>query len=420
MNDPFQTSEELYNIGIFEAVGIELEYMIADSGTLDVQPICDKILFEISGSYENEVYPDGESGFSAWSNELALHVLEFKSLKPIPDLTGAGKLFQKEVASANRILEKYNAGLLPTAMHPWMKPEHEFRIWPHGNREIYNTFDRIFGCRGHGWSNLQSIHINLPFRNNDEFIKLHTAIRVLLPVMNALSASSPFIEGGFSGFHDTRMEVYRTNSSLIPSVTGSIIPEPATGIDNYKETILNRIYSDLETLDPDKIISHEWVNARGCIARFERGAIEIRTNDIQECPAADIACARLVIEILKKLVNEELSSFEEQINADTESLYKVLLSVIKNGTSAFIEDAGYLRIFGLKNRCYAVEFWEKMAELNFSDSGTDSVFLSNIFKHGNLSERILRSAGKTPSKQQLFSVYSDLSLCLSEGNQYIP
>jgi len=233
MNEPAQSSEEVYSIGLFEATGIELEYMITMSDTLDVLPVCDRILHEISGSYENEVYPDGNSGFSAWSNELALHVIEFKSLKPIPDLTGAGELFQREADSANKILEKFNAELLPTAMHPWMNPDKEFRIWPHGNREIYNAFDRIFGCKGHGWSNLQSMHINLPFRNNDEFVRLHTAIRILLPVINALTASSPFIEGKFSGFHDMRMEVYRTNSRLIPSITGLIIPEQVTGIDDY-------------------------------------------------------------------------------------------------------------------------------------------------------------------------------------------
>jgi hypothetical protein len=420
MNDPSHTSEEIYDIGLFEAAGIELEYMIVDSMNLDVLPICDSVLHEISGTYENEVYPDGESGFSAWSNELALHVIEFKSLKPVTDLSNIGGLFQKEVTYANSILKKYNARLLPTAMHPWMNPEREFKIWPHGNREIYNTFDRIFGCRGHGWSNLQSMHINLPFMNNDEFVKLHTAIRILLPMINALSASSPFIEGRFSGFYDTRVEVYRTNSIIIPSITGKIIPEPVTGIDDYRDHILSRIYSDLSKYDPDKIISHEWVNARGCIARFERGTIEIRTCDIQECPAADIACAKLIIAILKKLVNEEISTIDEQLNLNTESLYNILLTVIKKGSDTIIDNYEYLRIFGLKKPCTALQFWKTMHELYFFDSIEDSIFLSHIFKYGNLSERIIRAAGETPSKERLFSVYKELSLCLSKGIQYSP
>lgn len=420
MNERHQSSNNLYPIGLFEATGIELEYMIADSVTLNILPICDLVLSEISGSMDNEVHPEGEEGFPAWSNELALHVIEFKSLNPIRDLSDSGSSFQRQVSAANKLLVKHNARLLPTAMHPWMNPDREFRIWPHGSRTIYETFDRIFGCRGHGWSNLQSMHINLPFRNNDEFIKLHTAIRILLPVINALTASSPFIQGKFSGFHDTRLEVYRTNSKLIPSLTGLIIPEPVLGIDEYRKTILARIYSDLEKHDPERIISHEWVNARGCIPRFSRGTIEIRTCDVQECPGADIACAGLIIEVLKKLVDEKISSFNEQLAPDTFSLYKILMSVIKNGGSAVIEDLNYLRIFGFKKKCKAIELWEKLAGLSLSDPGADYLYLSNIFKYGNLSARILKAAGKYPSPEKLFSIYKNLSLCLADGIQFIP
>jgi hypothetical protein len=32
------------------------------------------------------------------------------------------------------------------------------------------------------------------------------------------------------------------------------------------------------------VLRHEWVNARGAIARFDRSAIEIRVLDVAECP----------------------------------------------------------------------------------------------------------------------------------------
>ncbi|HOP63535.1 MAG TPA: glutamate-cysteine ligase family protein [Spirochaetota bacterium] len=418
MNDPLHAADTIYNLGLFEATGIELEYMITDSDTLDVMPICDKILFDISGSIDNEVYPDGEDGFSAWSNELALHVLEFKSLNPVRDIKGAGHLFRREINTANRLLEKYNAKLLPSAMHPWMIPDAEFKIWPYGNREIYEAFDRIFGCKGHGWSNLQSLHINLPFKNNEEFRKLHTAIRILLPVINALTASSPFVEGKFSGFHDYRLEIYRTNSIKIPSITGYIIPEPVQGIEEYNTEILDRIYQDLENFDPTGILKEEWINARGCIARFDRGAIEIRTSDIQECPEADIACASLIIEVLKKLVYEEISSIDEQLSHETYPLYKILLSVARNGDTV-IDDPDYLHVFGLKKPCSALNFWEQMASLFFPDAGPEAPYLSNIFKHGNLSRRILNATGLSPSRDTLKSIYKKLSASLATGEQFL-
>ena len=88
---------------------------------------------------------------------------------------------------------------MPTGMHPWMDPAREFELWPHGDREIYAAFDRIFDCRGHGWANLQSMHLNLPFADDDEFGRLHAAIRALLPLLPALAASSPFADGHARG-----------------------------------------------------------------------------------------------------------------------------------------------------------------------------------------------------------------------------
>jgi hypothetical protein len=85
--------------------------------------------------------------------------------------------------------------LLPTGAHPLMDPFTETRLWPHEHKEIYNLYNRIFDCRGHGWSNLQSTHLNLPFSGDAEFKKLHAAIRLLLPLIPALSASTPLLDG---------------------------------------------------------------------------------------------------------------------------------------------------------------------------------------------------------------------------------
>ena len=419
MNDPVITSALQYPMGLFEGTGIELEYMIVDSSTLDVLPICDKVLSSVSGTSDNEVYPESASGIAAWSNELALHVLEFKTTEPLKKLDGADSLFHRQVVNANNILKPYGAKLMPTAMHPWMNPDKEFRIWPHGSREIYNAFDSIFGCKGHGWSNLQSMHINLPFKNNDEFIKLHTAIRILLPIINALTASSPFKEGGYSGFNDTRMEVYRTNSAKIPSITGYIIPEPVRGIDEYRTIILERIYSDLKPYDPEGRISHEWVNARGCIPRFSRGSIEIRTSDIQECPAADIACARLIIEVLKNLADQSLCDFSRQLNFNTSELYDIIISVIKEGDSAIIRNEGYLDIFRLKPPCTSIEIWQALAERLTSPDFNPPGELSEIFRFGNLSSRILKKTGISPDKNKLRDIYNSLALCLASNRQFI-
>ena len=176
---------------LFQAFGIELEYMIVDIETLDVKPIADEVLKSLAGEITNEI----TFGSVTWSNELALHVIELKCSAPTGNLQQLAVDFEEAVQQMNSALAQFNAQLMPSAAHPWMNPETETVRWPHDNAEIYATYDRIFNCKGHGWSNLQSMHINLPFANDEEFGRLHAAIRTLLPIMPALSASSPILDG---------------------------------------------------------------------------------------------------------------------------------------------------------------------------------------------------------------------------------
>ena len=206
---------------LFQGYGVELEYMIVDRDTLDVKPITDELLKHELGEYGS----DFENGIVTWSNELVLHVIELKSTKPESDFEALQLSLQDNVRLINTILYEHHAMLLPTAAHPFMDPAKETRLWPHDNNEVYSIYNKIFDCTGHGWSNLQSTHLNLPFADPVEFGKLHAAIRLVLPLLPALCASSPILGGKASGYLDTRLTYYKTNQSRIPSITGQVIPE---------------------------------------------------------------------------------------------------------------------------------------------------------------------------------------------------
>ena len=156
---------------LFEGYGVELEFMLVERDSLNVAPLADKVLEVQAGTLQNEV----EVGPLCWSNELVLHVIELKTNGPAPQLTGLAEDFQRGIAQIGAHLEPLGARLLPGGMHPWMNPLTETRLWPHGDSSIYAAYNRIFGCQGHGWSNLQSTHLNLPFCGDDEFARLHAA-----------------------------------------------------------------------------------------------------------------------------------------------------------------------------------------------------------------------------------------------------
>lgn len=403
--------------GLFDCYGIELEYMIVDAESLDIRPIADRLLLNERGEIEDEL----EHGAFAWSNELALHVIELKTNGPSPTLDGLATGFSKEIKAVNALLARHGARLLPTGMHPWFDPEREFQIWPHGRRTIYETFDRIFDCSGHGWANLQSMHVNLPFANDEEFGRLHAAVRALLPILPALGASTPFIEGRHPGTLDTRLDVYRHNAKRVPSVSGRVIPEPIFTRRDY-ETMLEGIYADLAPEDPAGLLRHEWVNSRGCIARFDRMAIEIRVLDTQECPQADIAIAAAVSRVLRSLCEPDADRQRRLRALETDHLARIFQAAVITGDAAKIDDDGYSAALGLDGSPKSAgEIWRRLLErdvLSDPDLAAHVPVLEVIVEEGPVAKRLLRRLGTNPSRSALHTAYREMADCLSEGTLF--
>lgn len=406
-------------LGIFEGCGIELEYIIADSKTLNVMPASDEVLRSVSGRYTTD-YHDGNMG---WSNELVSHVIEIKNNDPLPSLKGLSKAFHKQIKEINKILSPIGGRLMPSAMHPWMDPKKETRIWDHRYRRVYETYDRIFNCRRHGWANVQSMHINISFNGDDEFGRLHAAIRLLIPMIPALAASSPVVQGKITGLHDTRLRHYARNQRKVQSIMGKIIPEPVYTEAEYREKILAKMYRDIAEYDHEEILRNEWLNSRGAIPRYERDAMEIRIADTQECPRADIAIAEIVISALKLLTSEKWASHEEQQAWRANTLLSLFNRCIRDSGSAVIDNARYLAMFGLtEKKITASGLWkhliaESMKQKRISAGSLE--ILDIITQEGTLSQRILRSLGKRPSRKKLETVYGKLCECLAENRLFI-
>lgn len=403
-------------IHLFQGYGIELEYMLVDRDSLKVRPITDELIKHVTGAYQS----DYENGIVTWSNELVLHVVELKSTKPESNLSALENAFATNVRRINTILASSNAMLMPTAAHPFMDPMTETRLWPHDNNEVYDVYNRIFDCRGHGWSNLQSTHLNLPFYDDEEFAKLHAAVRIVLPLLPALCASSPILDGNLTGMLDTRLKYYKTNQSKIPSITGRVIPEAVFSKRNYLNTIYEKIKADIAPHDPDNVLNPIWVNSRGAIPRFDRGSIEIRIMDIQECPSADIAIVSLVIETIKALVNEKFIDFENQTKWKTDVLAQLLDKIIVKGQEVIIEDREFLEVFGLSlGRASVGDVWyhivDRLVRSGNAAVATGRREIDTILREGALGQRIVSAVGR----ESMESVYRRLCDCLDQNRMFL-
>jgi gamma-glutamyl:cysteine ligase YbdK (ATP-grasp superfamily) len=416
------------SIHLFQAFGVELEYMVVDRDTLNVRPVVDKLLQQAGTLPGAEVEAEGNPDYPnqvefediAWSNELTLHVLELKTTSPAKKLEGLDQSFHRHITRINQMLADMNCMLLPGGMHPTMDPFKEMVLWPHDYSEVYSIFNKIFDCRGHGWANLQSAHLNLPFdgdaADGDEFGRLHAAIRFLLPILPALSASTPIMDAKVTGVLDNRLEVYRTNSRAIPAAAAMVIPEPVYTRADYENVILEEIYRQYAPHDPNGTMRYEWANSRGAIARFMRNTIEVRVLDVQECPAMDVAICAAITSVLRAIVEGRIGDLAELRKWEVAPLHAILLDVIRAADQAVISDARYLEALGMKApRATAQEVWSHLIANTMAKEPSFGTFrpqLEVLLNKGPLARRLLNSTGPTPDRRKIIDTYRQLSECL--------
>ncbi|MFA6046194.1 MAG: glutamate-cysteine ligase family protein [Phycisphaerales bacterium] len=424
-------------IHLFQAFGVELEYMVVNRRSLDVMPIVDEVLKRAATLPGADAYTDEDAepgypnevalGDISLSNELVLHVLEMKTTKPAPTLEGVDRKFAAAVRTADEVLAEFDAMLLPTGMHPWMDPMRETKVWPHDYSPVYNTFNRIFDCRGHGWSNLQAAHLNLPFHIDQdtplsEFGRLHAAIRVLLPFMPALSASTPMMDGRLTGVMDNRLEVYRTNSAKVPQAAGLVIPEMVYTKADYEGKILGEIYKAYAPHDPDGVLKYEWANSRGAIARFMRDTIEVRVLDVQECPKADGAIVSAITSVIRGLVEGRIGDLEALKRREVGPLHRQLLATIRDAERAEIQDVSLAKELGWRGGGSPTlpELWQSLVEASLPAGPRPEWYapLMVILGEGSLARRISKAIGVSAARSHVHDVYAHLAACLHDNEMF--
>lgn len=402
---------------LFESITVAPRCMVVDRETLAVRPIVDRIFREITGGDAAQVL----RGEMRWTSALPAHVVSIEPVKGVRSPRTLERKLNAEIRTLDAALAKHGAILLPTAAHPFMDPASETVLWPGRGHEVYEAYDRVLGCRQHGWSNSQSLRLDLPFSTDEEFTKLHAAVRMVLPIIPALCASSPLLDERATDALDARLAAWGQRTVKLPELAGPLIPEAVFTQEDYYREIFAPIGKALAAVDPDGVLDHLSANARVAVARFDQGTISVRVIDAQECVSADLATAELVIAVIKAMVQGRwVSSYLQRAwgEADLVAIYQ---RVVKDGLRAVINDKDYLLMFGVlrEEKMSARELWAHLIQETRSGL-SEHVLLhgSTILKNGNLADRILRRTGRKPSRQKLVQVYRDLSTCLAEDKGF--
>ena len=301
MHKAGQRSRPRKRYNTLEVLGPEHEFSIINE-FLQPLPIVDKVIKKLCGRIKNNVVYEGY----IFGKELQAHTAEFKAVTPFSSPLLFEETMYRAVLEITSVLDGFKAFLLGLGMHPTLDLN-EAKVWDHRDRGIYHALDHIFDLKQHGWLNIQSFQLNLPYRNEPEGVRLYNTVASIIPYIPAISASSPIYDLKFGGFIDNRLHFYRNNQKQVPSITGDVVPKPIDSFQTYRNMTVRKYSADLRKVGaPRSILNKDWINSRGAVIRHNRKAIELRIMDEQECIKSDVALSCFIRALLRGLIFEEI------------------------------------------------------------------------------------------------------------------
>jgi glutamate---cysteine ligase / carboxylate-amine ligase len=256
-------------------VGVEEEFSILHPQTLDLVPRFEE-LREISRS--DPVLHDSVAG------ELISSEIEIISGIG-DDLAHALGRQRERRARLFALAGAHGAALGATGTHPWA----DYREQPIIDTEHYRRVED--GLKYVAWrNNTFSLHVHLGARDIDRAVRACDRLRPVLPLLLAISANSPFLDGRDSGLHSARTQ------SFTKSFPRCGVPDAFGSWRAYREYIelLQRTNSIVE-------FTQVWWSVR---PHFSFGTVEVRICDAQATAQESDALAGLMVACIAQALRD--------------------------------------------------------------------------------------------------------------------
>jgi carboxylate-amine ligase len=247
-------------------VGIEEEFSILDPETLDLTPRFEQLR---EAARADEVLRESITG------ELISSEIEI-----ISGIGGDVHDAQARQRERRRRLfalaQAHGAVLGATGTHPWA----DYREQPIIDTEHYRRVER--DLKYVAWrNNTFSLHVHVGMRDIDRAVRVCDRLRSVLPLLLAISANSPYVDGRDSGLHSARTQIFTK------SFPRCGVPDPFGGWATYREYIefLKRTRSIVE-------FTQVWWSVR---PHFSFGTVEVRICDAQSTAQESDALASVMV-----------------------------------------------------------------------------------------------------------------------------
>jgi glutamate---cysteine ligase / carboxylate-amine ligase len=256
-------------------VGVEEEFSILDPDTLELVPRFEE-LRELARA--DAVLRDGVAG------ELISSEIEI--------ISGAGENLEHALSLQRErrrrlfaLAAAHGAALGATGTHPWA----DYRAQPIIDTEHYRRVEE--GLKYVAWrNNTFSLHVHVGVRDIDRAVRACDRLRPVLPLLLAISANSPFLDGRDSGLHSARTQ------SFTKSFPRCGVPDSFGGWPAYRRYIefLVRTNSIVE-------FTQVWWSVR---PHFAFGTVEVRICDVQASAQESDALAGLMVACIAQALRD--------------------------------------------------------------------------------------------------------------------
>jgi glutamate---cysteine ligase / carboxylate-amine ligase len=246
-------------------VGIEEEFSILDSQTLDLTPRYEELK---AAAQSDPVLAEAVAG------ELISSEIEIIS-GPGSDLHDALARQRERRARLFALAAAHDVRLGATGTHPWA----DYREQPIIDTEHYRRVED--GLKYVAWrNNTFSLHVHMGARDLDRAVRVCDRLRPVLPLLLAISSNSPYLDGRATGLHSARTQ------SFTKSFPRCGVPDAFGGWQAYRDYIQFLI-------DTNSIVefTQVWWSVR---PHFSFGTVEVRICDAQASAAESDALASLI------------------------------------------------------------------------------------------------------------------------------
>jgi glutamate---cysteine ligase / carboxylate-amine ligase len=248
-------------------VGLEEEFAILDPVTLELVPRFEEL---------RDCATDRDPLLAASiTGELISSEIEIVSGRG-KNLVDAIALQRERRRRLFALMGREGAALGATGTHPWA----DYRKQPIIDTEHYRRVEE--GLKYVAWrNNTFSLHVYVGVNDIDRAVRVCDRLRPVLPLLLAMSANSPYLDGCDSGLHSARTQSFTRNFPRCG------IPDAFGGWRSYREYIefLLRTNSIVE-------FTQVWWSVR---PHFEFGTVEVRICDAQSTVGESEALAGLIV-----------------------------------------------------------------------------------------------------------------------------